>query len=427
MENTPNQTQSYPDPQTIIWRRKSFILMFIGIVLYFLGVFIYRYLTDTRLVITSEADAQISMAFGQNETFVPIGKSKVTYTQNGSISVFIQAEKDGRTTQKYIAVDDGDKAEMSLSLSPLVQTSKIAGVALSHLLVEDNRVIGINPSSRSISSALRGGGVDGSTKYLEMPFVDKIHWYDSNNFVFNSPRDGVGIFANGSITKRLSLSGKPLVFGAFTQHEKKPLILMSRDGLYKSDDRGVSVSKIVAFTPLGAIHLSSNDNNIFFTNTLSPEALEGSSVPFKTEIKIYNYSGDIEHEFIIEEDIGNPVNIVDLSLSNKTVLLTDKNLVFIDKQSGSYDTVKFHAVSMEDVVLLSNDRLLLFGSGGLWFFDNNEGQYTLAAALEDGEKYVADSLIVVGDKVYYSVQMSDQALRNPNSTASNAIYELDLD
>lgn len=429
MENTSTQNPSYSyqsgqSDQSESRYKKRLLLVAIGIVLYLVGVYVYKYLTDTRVVISSEDGAEISIAFGQNEAFESIGKSSATYTKNGSLFAFIRAEKDGRVTQKYIAIEDGERTEISLPLEGLVRPSRVADVAMSYLFIEDGVVLGINPDSRSISRATLGGGVESDIKYLNMPYVNKVHWYDSDNFIFNSSRHGVGAFIDGSIAKRLYLSGDPKIFGNFSQFEDRPLVLLGLDGIYSSSNQGRSVSKLINVIPDGSVYFSSNMEHILLAETMSPETHEGEDRQPKTSLRIYSYSGDMVHQFIINDDIGSPVNIAETD--NHFVLLTDRRVVFVDKDSGDLRTIPFHASTMEDLVVLPNGKLLLFGSDGLWFFDETTDGFMLAAGLAEGEEYVPNSLGVRDNTVHYSVQVSNRALRNPNRTVSNSVYRFDL-
>lgn len=363
--------------------------------------------------ITTESDAEIYVSTERGGEYKKIGTSKAKYsTSRVPVTVYVMVSKDSKKTLSSVLLSRGDNKIMELSLKDKVKSNKLYDGALSYVHVDDSVVQGILPDDYSIVNFRTDREEEMRLEFVGIPYLSKIVWYDTNNFVYRTFDKEVGLFKDSTdlstsgLAKNISLidDNNPdfedyPAFYDMSKYPGKPLVLVSSLGVFVSDDMGVSVKQIVK--PLSntaeTYGVFTTENNIFVYKQLEPaDQEEHTSQKNKVAVIEYDYTGKLIKTLDIP---GGSINNI-VEKNNITYILTDSGLVTI--KDGIVSDLPLYFNYIRDITVFKG-KLLVLGDEGLWLVDNNS--LYLMYGFEGGAVGLAESLSTSGNSLVFGSQL----------------------
>jgi hypothetical protein len=304
-------------------------------------------------------------------------------------------------------------------------------------LVEKDVLYGINRNTHSLSSVNLGDFVLPKVGYINLPFIDKIVWRDSNNFAYQVYGGGLGLYINGrvvdSLPDSMELSGVSLSsFNDLTRYPGKPVIYLGSGGLYSAKNIGEQLALLVDIQNRDLHYLGSDDRNIFFASFERPghyaSELEDAASDHESEditsISVFDYRGT--EVFTAEtQELGVVLGLSYLDESNQVIVLTENGLSLVDASGELVHTNYVYSRAINNM-FVANDSAYLFATDAIWRFDISNGIFHLYANYPKGHEYVVGSLEVhlAGSKTVL------RYTTKPSGTSSRSIaagtYEIEM-
>ena len=407
--------------------KKLFVVLVLAFALVWVGLLILRYVNQTALVVHTAPGAQIFIATEKGGDFEPIGETSAKYVADGPGTVFVQVAQNDQKTLAAVSLPKSEVTEINLELRPAKSSQRIANRALFNLHFEDNFIFGVNPVSRSIGYAdTTGDNRQLSLPYISLPFLSKVGWHDRSNFAFFSGKAGAVIKGEEKALTYKRNDGDTGVFINLAKHPDKPMILLGQEGIFSETKEGsFEFIKIAGLESVSSPRIFVDDKQIYLFDYVFQDTDDEGGMPLilETSLKIFDYNGQLTAGLkpLIKEGVN---GIVDLESSSLYAVLGETNLIFIDKSTGQTVESPYYFTNTSDLALSESLGLTVLTTEGLWIYDYDQQVYYLAAPFPEGEEYIANSLTLIGEDIYYSTQISKQALRDPNSQAASSVYKL---
>jgi hypothetical protein len=342
------------------------------------------------LSISSEDGADIFVATSQGGEFKKIGTSHAEYkTRELPSDVYIMSTKGDRKTISGATIKKrGSNDTLNVTLANTVNASKISDGAVFNTFIEGPLVQGIIPEEYMLTSFRTDSFATTRPDFANLPFVKKVVWYDKDNFVYSSLRDGVGRFVNGvdlgragfaSNSDRESNSiesddGVSLIeFTDISKQTGRPLIILSDSSIFSSEDMGTTVQKIIDYKKHDGMNIIyTTKDYVFRFSGDEPSAYadeEGKPVnkPAEHTSFLYQYTYQGKEVRKISVDAESVVGVA--SVGEKIFVATPYQLVSANQTKESIVPLYFSYVRdltnyKDSVVLLADDGLWKVGEDG---------------------------------------------------------------
>lgn len=341
------------------------------------------------LTINTEAGASISVATTKGGEFKKIGAGTATYkTSKIPSDLYIRITKDSKTTLSSARIDRRSSQTIELSLANPIRAQEITKGSVLNVFMEGTLVQGIDPNESMLVSFRTDKFETTRAAFVSLPYMKKVVWYDRDNFAYLSGESQVGQFKAGSdagpdgIGTNLKTgpvlgedSAAPSVSEELRDIAKspgKPLVLMSKDHIYLSDDMGTNLREVISYK-------TSTEENVLFASSQSifrvssrqagDEVENEKAADKKPSITIqqYDYSGKDIATYGLEDD--SPVSNV-IQRGERLYVLTANSLYALQgetqpqKQNLYFGKAKDIALYKDYVVLLGDDGLWNLGADG---------------------------------------------------------------
>lgn len=401
-------------------KRRIVIIVGITVALTVIGLLFYRLTDVAQLVVSSEGGANIKLATIKGGEFKKVGTGSATFSTRVAGTYFVQAEKDGRTTQASVVLTKRKTVEISLALNQLTDSSKIADGSLAFPHLEGGFAFGVNPNTKLLAAVpLKNPDSYTPFFFFGVSFVTKVSWLNKDNFLYRS-EGGLGSVNKGS-AQLLDPIGEE-IFVDFTRAEgSRPFVLLTNRALYTQSSSLSSSRKLL--TPIN----SSTSPRLFCDDTyiylVQPEFIyygDEGTIPdiVKTQITTYDYGGNL----VNNQSVDIFENILRLvRRDNGDLVALTENGVYTIGSGGQVHQIPFHFQNTKDLVLV-NDKIYILSTDGLWRVAmDNPGVFYLLTPFPSRQDYLEDSLIISPNKqeLYFGT-------RSSSSTQNGSLIEVDL-
>jgi len=408
--------------KVVLFTRLSVVFIILTIVL----IIIFHTTNKSSVSISTVEGAKIFVSESLQEEPKLIGSTDAKYSTRKSGTLYVLVSKDKSITQTSTEMKLRQNTQLSVELRDVTERQKLADGALAFLYFDKDFAYGVNPDSKSISFVPLGNKQIPDANFSTLPYASKLTWKDTRNFTFNTYGEDVHNVINGQKFVDIDLGEGQGVVAYFdhSQYAGKPLVLLNKEGIYSvSDFRGEGYKKLVNLYSLsGNVKLFSDQKYIYLANQQFAESRSEGANPTatKTVITSYDYDGNKVEDI----ELPNPqeVSRVFLVGNSSYVILGENELYFADVESGNIVVAPYYFSGSKDVIYI-NDRLLVLNKKGLWEFNTKTKAYHLLSEFAEGEEYVANSLIQIKDKVYFSSKSSRDSLLN-NSGNKSYVYSI---
>jgi len=339
------------------------------------GVTIYTHRPGT-IVITTEPGANISIANTPGGAFTKIGTGTAKYSSRKIPSdVYVMVTTGSKKTMAGASLQRGKTQDLNLRLSNVVPAKVLVESSLSSMFIEGPLVQGIVPGQYSLTSFNSTNPTSTiRPEFAGLPYIKKIVWYDKDNFIYNTLSEGVGRFIagkdNGNRDIGNGLSGVGLdtttsdtpevQLQDFARSKDKPLVLVSQNNLFLSNNMGTNLRSISRITtPPGSINqLAVNNDYIFRFYANKPSDYEEDSGR-TADVYQYNYDGQEINHLHID---GNYVSAI-ASLKDTVYAITPTGLHTV--KNGAQKKVPLYFQYGKDLIEYK-DSVLFLADDGLW-------------------------------------------------------------
>jgi hypothetical protein len=339
-----------------------------------------------KVTVTSESGAELSVATEKSGMFKKIGVGTATYsTRKVPSEVYVMATKDGKKTISGLVAERGKTKSVNLALTAQVSVKPIMNGSVSSAFFDGTVGQGIVAGDYSLVN-FKTDRVDEPLRpeFIGIPYLKKAIWYDANNFVYNSFRQGVGRFINGKHVGKEgfanSISGKDLDslepeetddivdIKDISRSGDKPLVLLSSSNIFISNDRGGSLRSIAGFEPTSSstVGLFTTSDYIFrfagddpSAHASESEAPSNNKNDHASTLYQYDYSGKELAKLSIHSESVRAV----ASRGKKSFILTPEKLIL--SEAGGTSDLALYFTYARDITTYKN-RVVLLGDGGLW-------------------------------------------------------------
>ncbi len=416
---------------------KLIILAIAGLILFTLGNFIWRELRAAKVtIVASSPTAQILAAETRTNELVEIGVGRATYKTQNEGTLFITVQEGISQTQTSSPLVKGQTQEVNIELREAVEPEPIANAALSYVYEEGDFVFGVNANTQSLTYFTEGNGVP-DVSYLSLPFIKKVEWRDSKNFVFDAFGTGSRAFINGREQPLLVVAegGEPKIEDFAASEKVRDLLILDEFGVYVGNNGLTSNDwkRIidVSWTPNNDYQLLSDGTQVYLVETkFSDVYKEGlpdeglvESIPTGAIVTVISFSGEILDEFSFE--VASTVNSVVKKTDTEYLVLTEDELRPIQVTGdGTATTNLILPLFFENAtdLALDGDGVLIFNEGGLWL--QEEMYLYKVAGLDFGQRYAPNSLQVRDDSIIFSAAITPNEIAKANSDTSNLIFSI---
>ncbi len=424
----------YPGSSNRFFNKK----IIVGAVLFLVllaGVLLYLNRSGT-ITITSENGAEISVATEKGGSFKKVGTTKVTFkTRKVPADIYFMATKDGKKTVSGAHMVRGKNNPLELTMITKSAATKIADGSLSNVILEGTYGQGIVPDEYTLVSFKTDQDVPSRAEFAGLPYINKVVWYDVNNFVYRSFKGGIGSFVNGvpmyesAIGQQITGANKYAADGEYSDDgdvfediskvPSKPLVVMSPTNLFLSDDIGKSLRSVVSFD-------ASQDtiNSVFATDTYIYRGLglrpadydddsKGSSQSIISKMYQYDYSGKKIAELSIPDSSVQAV----AQKGEKTYILTPNKLVMAEGSAVTSTSLYFSYV--RDLTLYGG-KVILLADTGIWQISDDGKSAQLIFDFSDSGVGLARSFSTSGNSLIFGTQP------DKNGVGSSKMFALQL-
>jgi len=402
--------------------------------LVFVVGFILYLNSGASITISSDTNSMISISTKKDGEFKKIGTTNVTYkTRKLPETIYILSEKDGKKTISGILLNKGDRKEIDLPLIAMPKVKKIADVSLANPFISGTLIQGISVDTQSLISMRTDTSEIPKPEFALLPYLQKVSWFDENNFIYKTYDNEVGAYINGQdegsdgigVTVNNSSSSDTVSDEAhedsflriidFDKHASKPAVLLSDSSIYTTNDGGQTINQITGFKTTG----SGTSNSVYSTENYIYRVQENLASDYDTKKKQsdlfvmlykYNYTGDL-----LSEQKVFTSNIQAVSdTPTATFVLASDNLTSIKDKTQKQ--INLYYTNIADLASYKGNMVVLLGNG-LWRLSPDGTSLQLlydlgsATALQNSIQINGDSLLfgsqpseAGGDSAIYSVQ-----------------------
>lgn len=372
-----------------------YILAALLVLLVAIGV-IYYVNRPGKLLITTEPGATIAISRDQGEQPKAIGIGEATYSSRDiDRPVYVEVTKDGKKTISGSVLVRGATKQLKLGLADKTTVRTVADGGVLYARLDGNLVQGILPFDGMATSFRTDIYETTRAELVGLPYMQKIIWYDANNFVYLPSSLGAGRVVNGQDEADQNLarnggadltkegdsnselgSGGPF-FIDIAGFPGKPLVLLTNQAIAISKDMGETVSLLAE--PVGASRNSSvfaTPDRIVWLSNNRPSGIEDDGNG--SEIIEYDYTGKQIRSYTAPGEL-----IISITtLGDKTYILTDTKLIVRDDEGQS--TVPLYFKYAADIAWYENTVVLLADSAIWKVADNGSAVQLLAEFTESG-------------------------------------------
>lgn len=393
--------------------RKRIIIALLGLgITCILGVSLYLFLHRAgSLTINTEQGVDILVKTEQGGTFAKIGTERATYeSKDFPVTVYVLVEKSGQKTLTGVHLKRGKNPDVQLALAPTIPATKISDGAVLNAFFDGTTVQGIVPGDGTLTSFRTDTFATTRPEFLDLPYMNKVIWYDKDNFIYQTADRSVGQFKQGAdlgtgflaenITGDVVLGSDDeyatdnLVFiSDAAQTAGKPLVLMSQSNLFTSENSGTNLQAIKKFDRNTKDNtLFTSEQSIFRVSSRSGGDEEDSKDPAISIVE-YDYSGKEKGTYSLDE----LAPVIRVTKKDKTIyVLTAANLYAIKDGDNKPQTLGLYFGSASDMVLYK-DELVILGDEGLWKLDSSDNSLKLLYDYSANGIGLAGSLSVTPD------------------------------
>ncbi len=381
-------------------------------------IFVITWLNTATVTITTQDQAKIFVKQGDTD-FREIGAEKAVFRTRSRDTVFLEARKGEATTQKAVQPKKTKNIEVALTLKDTVTIERISPGPFKSPLVEGSYAYGINPNSRSLSVQ----AFDGS-KNLPLlpvlPFLKQVVWHDSKNFIFIAQGRGAGVVTNG-----MPQINQGILYTAVARVNGSTLALISRQGLHLADTTLENSRNIAPVVPNSTPFIFADSNYVFYGGLVSEEVKEESGVPNISGAVLYAFDHSGNKKYELNLSINHDIFNVQSLTTTEAVLLTERGLQSLNLTTGKLVDIDFSFGQVNDLAL-TNNRLLLLGTAGLWEYNRQVNEYYKLASYPSGEEYVPSSLSVSNNVLLFSSNVRKSELKKDTTSANSNLYRIIL-
>jgi hypothetical protein len=405
--------------RNLVSKKIIFAFVVVGLLLISLVLYLNR---PSSVYVSAEQGSDLFVATSKGGEFKKIGTTNVTYkTKKLPSDVYFMATHDTKKTISGVSLKKGDKKSLTLTLANKAAATQIADEALSNVYLDGTVGQGIVSDEFTLVNFETNKDVPVRPEFAGLPYMKKIVWYDANNFVYSSFRQGVGSFINGVPLYQNGIGVKifnkdgsesdegyddEILVDDISKSPKQPLVLASPTNIYLSNDMGNTLRSIIVYDSVKGItnSLHATDSHIYRHSGEEPASYaseEGSSDKSKevhsSKLYEYDYSGKETNTITIPDTTIRAIT----ETSNKTYVLTPNNLLVID--NGAINTQSLYFNFARDITTYKNNVVLL-GDSGIWKVGEDGLSLQLLYEFNDGGVGLAKSFSTSNDTLIFSTQ-----------------------
>lgn len=403
-------------------RRKLVLGLAVTAAVILFVLLILKLFTATISIKTNNPNAKIFVKQGSGE-FSEIGVGEAKYKTRSSAVVFVEARLSDQVSQKSVAPKRLRNTRVSLELEQLAAAKFIATAPLLYPHIENGFVYGINPHTNGFEAQPIENNNAVPPVLPQLPFLKRIVWFDAQNYIYATQGRGVGVISS-DLGKQIS--HQSLSYSDAVAANRDAVVLLAADGVYLAKSIDIEqTTKIASTVEHSEPNLTADDEFIYFSSLIFETGTEEDQQPpaKETKLEVFNLNGQKAHEFTLpfKEKVYKVAAVDETTLA----LLSPAGLTLLDIKSGQTRNEVFSFGEVQDM-LIFNGRLLLLGAAGLWEYDKTGSEYHKIATYPAGEEYVKNSLVVIGNELYFSTSAKEEELLKQSTSAKSAIYQLPL-
>lgn len=416
-------------------RLSKIVVGVIFILIPVIGIIVFMSRPGT-VEIRSESGAEIYVATEKGGEFNKIGTSSAVYkSSKDSSSVYIMTTKDSKKTISGVQIEKGKTQKITLDLQEKVAATKISNGSVFNAYVSGQNIQGITPEQFTLVNYSNNPEETIKPGFARLPFLKKIVWYDANNFIYNSFRNGVGRYINSNPVGKDGLGDSiygenidgiiagEVDLGDISKTDQQPLVLMSETNMFTSSDMGSSIASIASFEPIkdGENHtLFTTNEHIYRLAGLDPasyasesESEESDGHGHASTLTQYRYDGVKSNSFDLEIDT---TDIKALTEKNKIIyILTGEKLITI--KDNVISDLDLYFTYARDLTLYSG-KIVLLGDDGVWVVNDTGSSAHLLFEYPDSGVGLAQSFSLSGNSLIFGTQAK------PGSTAQAKMFSI---
>lgn len=415
-------------------RKKTLVGAILGLIALFGMFWFYSwFLTATIMVTSPQADIYIKQ--GNVEVSA---KGRATFRTRSTEKVFIEAKKDGSAAQKYVQPERRQTINVSLDLKQPVEAERVGTGPLSHSLIEDGFIYGINPYNGYLGvEPLAGNDTNQLPKIPFLPSLAQVVWRDSRNFIYITSTEGAGV-----VSTQPGASVEGLIYTAAASSDDITALLDSK-GLYLANGIDAKNAKKIDSAQTNVPpFLFADDRFVFYgwsvfedvhgnqdeepaVSVEDEEAEEDDPGIESSRLKIFNHSGERLYEITIPSK-DQVYKILSVNESELVALAGDGLFIInLDSDEPKTEGKTFSFGRVRDMVM-ADSRLLLLGPAGLWEYSLDNDEYYKMASYPVGGEYVPTTLTAQGSTLYFSTSIEEDGF-SKNQDIQNNIFKITLD
>lgn len=410
----------------------TFVVIVVGLILFFTR--------PGKLVIETEEGGTIYVATERGGELKKIGETKATFSSRKiPQEVFVMVTSGEKKTMVHTELTERKSTKRQVELKQPLEAQKVVDGSISNISIRGKKVQGVMPGEfRLINFNLETFEPIRSV-FTASPQVSNVIWYNHDNFVYKAFDGRIGRFVNGKDVSSLNLgraitgpgNQKSSVYGEkgiagryfldIAKTNNRPLILLSREALFSSDDMGETMKKLVTFDRPGENYRVYADDDYIYhlvggeTADYATETEDATTEESVGSAKIYkhNYSGELIETIEINGD-----NALSIITTKGTTHVLTKDFIATNKVQTPEATQYF--TFLRDVVEYE-DRAFLLADNGVWEVGDNGSTSYLVATLPENNVGIFDSLMVEDGKILFSTGQKPEG-----PAVQGSIYSINL-
>lgn len=374
-----------------------------------------------KLHITTESDADIYVATSQDAELKKIGTGEATYSSRKVPSeVYVQIRKGTKRAVTGAIIEKRGKTDSTFLKfeQPAVATT-VSKASVKNTFIEGTLVQGIASYESSVVSFSTDSYATTRAELSGLPYMQKILWYDKNNFIYKSLDGVVGQFINGEDGGNEELTdfssggddggADYLNIVDFAKAPNRPLALMSPRFIYTSTNMG-STRKQIAFHEKGdelERLFASNDYIFWFagdapSSDLAPEKSKTIKDIQTARIVQFDYTGKQLNDFKVAGS-----KVIAITSFNKIVYtLTDSALTI--RNGADVKTIPLYLANPNDMIVYK-DRVLVSSDTGVWQVNKERTGLGKVYSTPNGQGTIPNSLSINPDgRLLLSTRVSSE-------------------
>lgn len=403
--------------------KRRYLFIALAVLMLLLGLLFYSN-RPGKLHIIADPGATISISRSQGSEFEVIGTGEATYSSRDfAADVYILVSKDGGKTISGAVLQRGSTKELKLTLAKLASVQTVTDGGVISPRIDGTLVQGILPVDHSATSFRTDSYETTRAELVGLPYLQRIIWYDMNNFVYLTLSSTVGRVVNGQDESNQNLAsivggrvGEDVIanelgsggvqFIDVSRYPDKPLVLLTKTAIVASDNMGTSVRRLaqVSGSAFGSRVFASKNKIVWLSNN-SPSGIDDESQNGTgSQIIEFDYDGKQLREYNAPAELVLSV----VGLGDDTYILTEEKLTVINKQGEK--TVPLYFKYAADLVLYK-DSVLLLADNAVWKINDGGTSIQLLAETEDSGVGLRDSFSVnqIGELLFGTTASLERA------------------